>query len=246
MTSTILLIHGLIGSLDYFDPARRVRNAEVKTVDLLGYGRYRNVNTSGLSLGDQASHVSEFIDDLECDCLWLLGHSMGGAIALMAATESSRRIDGVINVEGNFSLKDAFWSSGIAASLMADWVVEFDARRRDPARWLERTGVTPSGQRSAWAAEILNHQPASTVHAMSVAIVAGTAGAEGDQWCHQLAGRGTAIHLIAGARSAAHWDVPPAVRSSASSYHEIPETGHMMMLEEPDLFCGAIDTILAW
>ena len=56
--------------------------------------------------------------------------------------------------------------------------------------------------------------------------------------------RGVPIHLIAGERSAKEWDVPGFVRAAARSYTKIPATGHVMMLENPDAFCDAVNAIL--
>ena len=37
----LLMIHGLVGTLDYFDPPKRIDSAEVHTIDLLGFGSQR-------------------------------------------------------------------------------------------------------------------------------------------------------------------------------------------------------------
>ena len=42
------------------------------------------------------------------------------------------------------------------------------------------------------------------------------------------------VQLVAGARSRAGWDVPDWALKAAASYTEIPEAGHMVMLEAPD------------
>ena len=241
----LLMIHGLIGSLNYYGPANRIRHANVLTVDLLGYGHHREAPASELSLRGQADHVSALVASLSADSVWLLGHSMGGAIAQVVAAASDGRVKGLINVEGNFTLKDAFWSRRIAALSHAEWNDRFEAMRKDVSGWLRRSGVAPDAQRVAAAAQILDHQPAATVHAMSNAIMAETKTKKYRDLCRLVAAGGIPVHLIAGARSAADWDVPEAVRSAASSYTEIPNSGHLMMLEQPDAFCQTVDRIVA-
>jgi hypothetical protein len=59
-----------------------------------------------------------------------------------------------------------------------------------------------------------------------------------------LAG-GLPMHLVAGAKSTADWDVPDFVRTAAASYTEQPGVGHLMMLEDADAFCAIVASVLA-
>ena len=105
---TLVMIHGLVGSLDYFDPRSRLANVVVETPDLLGYGSHRESEPTRLTLAAQAEHVAGVISRLDAARVWLLGHSMGGAVAVLLADRWPDLIAGLINVEGNFTLKDAF------------------------------------------------------------------------------------------------------------------------------------------
>ncbi len=100
----LVMIHGLIGSLDYFDAGERIGDARVAMPDLLGYGTRAGGPTRGLTLAGQAEHVVGLVRALPDKTVWLLGHSMGGAVAMLVADRIPERIAGVINVEGNFSL----------------------------------------------------------------------------------------------------------------------------------------------
>ena len=106
---TLLLVHGLVGSLTYFEPQRWMPSLQVQAVDLLGYGRNREVPAEELSLAGQAAHVAATLDTLPGGKIWLLGHSMGGAVAILAAQLRRERIAGLINVEGNFTEQDCYW-----------------------------------------------------------------------------------------------------------------------------------------
>ncbi|MCH8965566.1 MAG: alpha/beta fold hydrolase, partial [Planctomycetes bacterium] len=82
---SLVMIHGLIGSLDYFDAGERIGETRVAMPDLLGYGSRAGAPTCGLTLAGQAEHVVGLIRALPDQTVWLVGHSMGGAVAMLAA-----------------------------------------------------------------------------------------------------------------------------------------------------------------
>ena len=244
-SSALLMIHGLAGSLDYFGPAVRIANAAVHTLDLLGYGVLRDVSPNRLTLRAQAEQVVSY---LEAHCqtpAWLLGHSMGGAVAMLLADRRPGLVRGIINVEGNFTLKDAFWSGKIIAKSPDEWAEEYRQMERDIHVTIADWHIEPSPQRNEWLTRILAHQPASTVYAMSKTLIAETGDPNYLEIVRRVVESGMAIHLIAGERSAEAWDVPDFVHAAARSYTEIADAGHLMMLEQPDAFCRTVDSILA-
>ena len=244
-TPTLITIHGIIGSLRYFGPNTRMPRLRAVTGDLLGYGRYSEARVSRLTLSTQADHVVRWIDEVPDGDLWLLGHSMGGAIAVLAAEKRLPRIRGVINVEGNLSEKDTFWSSKIATTDPHQWAERYQAWVEDPSSWLTSAGIEPNPERAAWAKQLLENQPASTLYHMSKAILAETLCPEYLETVRRLLDDGLTMHLIAGAKSADGWGVPEFVRDAAASYTEQPDTGHCMMLEAPDQFCAIVESIVA-
>ena len=241
---SLVMIHGLIGSLDYFDPGERIGEARVVTLDLLGYGSLADVPTRGLALAGQAEHVVGLVRSLPDETVWLLGHSMGGAVAMLVADRIPDRMAGVINVEGNLSLKDAFWSARIAEQGLEDWTLEYRRMQCDCAGWLEKCGIEPSDERIRRAETVLANQVAETVYAMSRAIVRETAAPAYRDCVRRVVEQSCPVHLVAGERSAADWDVPDFVRRAARSYTEQPGAGHLMMLEDPDAFCQIVNEIM--
>lgn len=242
--STLLMIHGLVGSLHYFDPQARMTDVSVVIPDLPGYGRQVEVPLDRLTLAAQADHVVRCLEELPDEKLWLLGHSMGGAVMVLAADRRPERVRGLINVEGNFTERDTFWSKSIAARAPHEWAEVYRLMQDDPAGWLERCGVELDPQRVAWAEHILENQPAGTVYAMAKALLRETLCPEYLDAVRRLLDRGLPMHLIAGAKSAGAWGVPDFVRAAAASYTEQPHAGHVMMLEDPDAFCEIVGSIL--
>jgi pimeloyl-ACP methyl ester carboxylesterase len=79
---------------------------------------------------------------------------------------------------------------------------------------------------------------------MARAVVRETGSPDFLQHAHTVIGNGTPVHLLAGERSAPGWDVPDRVRSASLSYALQPDTGHMMMLEQPEAFSEIIRTMI--
>lgn len=240
----LVMVHGLIGSLDYFDPAARIRGASVRCCDLLGYGKHRDVGAERLTLACQAEHLAGYLDELGGGPAWLLGHSMGGAVVMLLADRRPELVASIINVEGNFTLADAFWSSKIIRNSPAEWAAEYLGLQADLAATVKTWGLAPSTQRLEWMKHILLNQPPETVYAMSRALVAETGREDYLEAVRRVVERGVALHLITGEKSAGAWDVPDFVRGAARSYMVQPGVGHLMMLEAPDEFCRLVEVLL--
>jgi pimeloyl-ACP methyl ester carboxylesterase len=155
-------------------------------------------------------------------------------------------VSSVIDVEGNFTLKDAFWSGKIAEMEAAEAEALLESYRENPAGWLSRNGIEPSAERVAAATLGLRSQPASTVQAMARSVVETTARTQYLDDVREILDRGTPFHLVAGERSRDGWDVPDFVAARASSMTIQPGVGHMMMLENPAEFFGIIARLVAY
>lgn len=243
MTSPLILIHGLLGPIDFFAPAELLDGIPVHTPDLLGYRHNRELG-GPLTLKAQAEHVTQYIKTHVNEPSYVLGHSVGGAIAMLSAHLEPVWVKGVICVEGNFTLNEAFWCSRIAPLAAKKWAAEYATMQCDPVGWLERSGIHPDKQRIAWASAILTNQPASTVQEMAQAVVKETAAPEYLATIRTVIDRQVPVWLLAGERSAAGWDVPDWIRQAARESMTIPGTGHMMMLENPKEFCAALRSFI--
>src|SRR5215475_8097790 len=111
----IVLIHGLMGSLD--DPAIRacLPDRPVHAPSLLGYGEFSTTMPARLSIAAQIAHIHRLVTErFGARPVHLVGHSMGGVIAPLFAAAHPHLVASIVNVEGNFTLKDAFWSRRLA------------------------------------------------------------------------------------------------------------------------------------
>lgn len=115
MTSTepLLLIHGLFGSLSAPKILDAFAPGPVLAPDLMGYGVHR-ATQGDWTLADQAAHVADSIRASGLEPMHVVGHSVGGAVAVLFAAAYPDLCRSVTSVEGNFTLKDAFWSQQIS------------------------------------------------------------------------------------------------------------------------------------
>ncbi|MFC4158333.1 alpha/beta fold hydrolase [Chitinimonas lacunae] len=240
-TTPLVMIHGLLGSISYFSPAARLPELAVYTPDLLGYGRHSGCSEV-LTLQRQAHHVASYIRTQVGRPCHLLGHSVGGAVAMLLAWLEPGLVQSVISVEGNLTLNDAFWCRRIAPLEESEWAAEYREMQAHPENWLIDAEIDPNPQRIGWARRILDNQPASTVQAMARAVVSETVDLLDP--VKALVDRGLPIRLLAGEKSAVGWDVPPWLREAASADMVLPGVGHMMMLEQPDRFCATVEAML--
>jgi len=232
----VVLVHGLVGPFADHRAVALLRPAAVLSPDLLGYGAVGDPSVIRITIERQAEALLASIDQAGFDTrVHLAGHSVGWVIAACFALAHSDRVASLTNVEGNFTLADAFWSSRLAQMDLARVQELLDTDRADPERWLTKAGVTVTPDRIRLAAEALAYQPASTLQSMARAVVNYTARPQYERDLRQVFD-GTPVHLVAGARSRRDWDLPEWALSAAASYREVPDAGHMVMLEAPGAF----------
>jgi len=232
----IVLVHGLIGSLDEPALVAPLHPHPVLAVPLLGYGVNAGIDPAAITLPAQAEHVASVLRaQFNAGPVHLVGHSVGGVVAALLAHQHPELVAALVSVEGNFTLKDAFWSASVGRMSQADADAMLDGFRADPAAWLARSGIEPTPDHVAVAARWLANQPASTLCAMGRSVVETTGVASYEELLRVVFAR-MPVHLVAGERSRAGWDVPGWAEQQAASSNVVPATGHMMMLEDPDGF----------
>jgi pimeloyl-ACP methyl ester carboxylesterase len=240
----IVLVHGLMGSLD--DPSIRARlsSRPVIAPSLLGYGELSATPPARLSIAAQVAHLHRVVTEhASAGPVHVLGHSMGGVIAPLFAAAHPELVATIIDVEGNFTLKDAFWSGRLARMTEAE-VEEMLARQRaDPAAWLARLGIAADERTLASAREWLHLQPASTLRAMGVALVDTTSKPDYLESVRKVFATHP-VHLVAGERSRDAWDTPEWAVAQAKSVTVMPGRGHLMMLEDPEGFGRVVASLV--
>jgi pimeloyl-ACP methyl ester carboxylesterase len=235
-----IFVHGFIGTLDmagYEHPHA--------APDLLGYGRHQAVPAQTVSLPSQVEHLHSFVDTrFEGGPVDVVGHSVGGAIAMLFAHTHPDRVRRVVNVEGNFTLADAFWSASVGRMSQSEADAMLAGFRADPLAWINGSVAAPGPHLAETAARWLAHQPATTLRAMGQSVVATTGDAAYPTALAQVFDRHP-VYLLAGEHSRASWNVPDWALEKCAGQHTLAGSGHLMMLDEPAAFTAAIQRFLA-
>ena len=118
----LALVHGAGGShLDWPAPLRRLKGADVYDLDLPGHGRSEGRGRS--SVATYRDFLLAFLDAVGLDRATVVGHSMGGGIALDFALHYPDRLAGLILVGSGARLRVA---PAILAGILSDFEATVD------------------------------------------------------------------------------------------------------------------------
>jgi pimeloyl-ACP methyl ester carboxylesterase len=230
----LIFIHGLgcASSCDYpriaSDPALRGRR--MLLVDLLGSGFSDRPTGFGYTVEDHARTVAALARHLAFGSLDLFGHSMGGAVAIVAAGLLRDRVQHLVLGEPNLDPGGGVGSRRIAAMTEAEYV----ARGHDD---LVRASLAEGN--GTWAASLSISSPRA-VHRAATSLVAGGK----PTWREQLYELPMSKVVICGEASLPHVDTERLPRAGVN-VDIVPAAGHAMAWENPSGLALALRRALA-
>lgn len=148
----VLLIHGLASTNDTWNPtlAELSTHCRVVAPDLPGYGG-SEAPPGDYSLGAYACVLRDLLDALGHRSATVVGHSLGGGVALQFAYQFPERCDRLVLVATGGLGRDVSPLLRAAALPGSELVLALVAHRhiaalgRGIGRWLHRAGVRPTG-----------------------------------------------------------------------------------------------------
>jgi pimeloyl-ACP methyl ester carboxylesterase len=113
---SLVFIHGYGSAKEHFRHAFDVSSLErftIVAIDLVGFGKSRGPESFEYAMEDQACVMLKVLDKMKTESFHLCAHSMGGLVAMKMAELEPERILSLINMEGNLTPEDCFFSGKI-------------------------------------------------------------------------------------------------------------------------------------
>ncbi|RFP52754.1 MAG: alpha/beta hydrolase [Limnothrix sp. CACIAM 69d] len=261
----LVFVHGWLLSRHYWQPLIDQFQPHIPCLsyDLRGFGasqptqpqqfstpreRYQNYAPAAY-----AEDLNRLLEHLGIETAWIVGHSLGGAIALWSAHKFPDRIQGVIclNSGGGIYLKEEFERFRAVGQRLVqfrpqwlrafpglDWVFSRDSVARPVARQWGRQRlidfVTAHPEAALWT--LLESTTEAEVHRLPQVV------AQLTQPAYFIAGNQDSVMEPRYVRHLASFH--PLFDMSGENLREIPDCGHMGMVEQPIPIAQEIKTIL--
>lgn len=273
----LVFIHGWLLSRQYWQPLieRLSPTYQCLIYDLRGFGDSQQQSASdrlaaqdglhsqplergserrGYTLASYAEDLELLLVGLKIETAWLVGHSLGGSIALWSADSLGDRVQGVVclNSGGGIYLKEEFERFRAAGEQFVkrrpSWLcripfIDLLFVRAMVARPLDRR----------WGRQRAIDFVSADTHAALGALLETTTEAEVHLLPQVVARLQQPAYFIAGAKDKV---MEPKYVLHLASFHylfrnggantiELPDCGHLSMLEQPDAVYAKINSILA-
>jgi pimeloyl-ACP methyl ester carboxylesterase len=234
----IVYLHGLGSSSAAFLPgvascAGLVERRSI-LIDFLGFGQSDRPDDFGYAVDDHAQVVAAVLERLLLTGCAVIGHSLGGSIAIRLAATRPELVSQLVAAEANLEPgpqegSNAVFSRGIALQSEAVYC----------ERGYQKTLEWADGAAPAFAAQLRMAHPRA-IHRTAVSLVAGTT----PRLMEQLLALTTPPAYVFGELSLANEDMAEReaqLRAAGVRVLVIPGAGHDMRLEEaPEVFAAAV------
>jgi pimeloyl-ACP methyl ester carboxylesterase len=226
-----VFIHGLAASSQAFTGVindDRLKGHRTVMPDLLGFGNSERPQEFGYTIEDHAATVIELLRSLHLDGFNIVGHSLGGAIAVLVAEALTDRVNRIVLVEANLDPGGGGMSLPAALRSEDDYISNGFAEDLSQCEGIQR--------------QMMEKAAPVAVHRTSVSLVANTQ--------PTIRARFLALELprvfMTGERSMD--ESPPLPSGEVGDGLEergirriiVPDAGHSMMFDNPAGFASAV------
>jgi pimeloyl-ACP methyl ester carboxylesterase len=237
--TALVLLHGVGGGKSFWAPqldALGRADARIVAWDMPGYGDSATV--APYTMGALARALGRLLDELAAERVVLVGHSMGGMVALEAMALFPERIAGLVlsATSPAFGKANGAWQQAFLRQRLEP--LDQGRSMADIAPALVRGMVAPQADSAAVqrAVEVMSAVPAATYRAALHALVS---------FDRRALLPSIAVPTLALAGEADSV-APPAVlekiagKIPGARYHCVPRAGHLLSLEQPEAFNQAV------
>lgn len=237
-SGAILFIHGLGESglcFEHLLGREELACRRLLVPDLVGYGRTPR-DGRPRSLDDQVDDLVAWLDEVGEEKPIVLGHSMGGVIAVMLAERHPDRVEKVIDVDGNTSPADCVYSGRAAAMSLEEFVTGGHTAMLED---IYRAGLEDPARRGYYASQLLC-DPA-TFHLNSGELLAQS---EAEDLARRRADLSPSLVYIAGAPDGASARSRELLEQAGVDVREISPSGHWPFIDQPEAFVALVTGVI--
>ncbi len=201
-------------------------------VDLPGYGRSAAARTP-TTLSDLADHLVAWVQEELCGVLTVLvGHSMGGVVALLAAERHADKLAAIVDVDGNKSLGDCSFSGRAARDSLEEFETKgFDALRDE----VYEAGLRDRAQRGYYASLRLCDPRAFHRHSVELVQLS-----KGESMARRLASLALPKLYVAGQPNGACARSISLLEAAKVPWVSVAPSGHWPFIDQPDAFADVL------
>lgn len=208
---------------------------------------------SAYSLAAYAKDLESLLDQLGLDQVWLLGHSLGGSIALWAAYLLPERVKGVvcINAGGGIYIENEFEKFRTAGQQMLkyrpSWLAQMPLLPRVFSRLMVKQSLSLD-----WGKQRIRDFIRASAQAAKGSLLESTTAAEVYLLPQVISQIDQPVHFITATEDTI---MPPRYVQYLASFHprfaqggtvsEIADCGHMAMLEQPESVAKIVRSVIA-
>jgi pimeloyl-ACP methyl ester carboxylesterase len=256
----LVFIHGWLLSSRYWQPPieRLADDYQCLTYDLRGFGDSQPYQAkshfhAGYTPAAYARDLGILLEQLDISNAWLIGHSLGGSIALWAAAQFPSKVKGIfcVNSGGGIYIKEEFERFRAAGQVFVKFRPRWLPRVPLIDLLFQRDSVARPVDR-VWAKQRLVDFAIANPEAALGTLLDSTTEAEVHRLPQLVAKLKQPVYFITGDRDPV---MEPKYVRHLASFHplfdgcgmnviEIPECGHLSMIEQPDAVAAEIRKIL--
>ncbi len=231
-STPIILIHGAGGTHLHYPPElRRLNGYQVAALDLPGHGKSEGLGKQNIN--DYLKAIQDFMDEINLPAAFIVGHSMGSAIALQLALNTPDRVLGLVLLGSGSRLR-------VAPSILESTATEatFPLAVKAIVEWSFSSTTSP--RLKELAIERMQETRPTVLHGDFIAC-------NGFDISENLGEIQSPTLIICGTEDKM---TPP--KYSKSLHEEIPnselelieDAGHMVMLEKPRQVAEVIESFI--
>lgn len=235
----VVFVHGLSASSAYFaDAGERTELAGrgIVALDLPGYGDSTAPAGFGFRMREQADVVVAVIRALALDRVTLVGHSMGGTIALLASDALAARLEAIVLAEAIVVFDETLWSERISSVTLDDWRTEFASVCRRPDTYARGSLLRRRREAVERIAPCVLKTTAEAMHASATDLQAVVR--DPDFYARFVARTPAPTYVFGDVHASTRFC--RQIRADGVRVEIVPGAGHLMMLDNPDAFYAIV------